>query len=158
MNRLCLALVLTAAIAGIGFAQTPVVPDTSKKTAPPALIKQSDIGKEKTAAKPGLAVERAAFCTGVEEKEPVGEGTEFPAGVGKLYFWSNILNTGDATSVSHIWSLNGEEKARVSLPVKYARNRVWSSKLVPSEWVGDWKVEIVSESDETLGAGSCKVK
>ena len=127
-------------------AQTPVTPDTTGKVpAPPA-------------AKTALSIEKMAFCTGVQEKEPVGEAAEFAAGVGTLYFWSNVLNSGPESSVKHVWYYNGAEKASVDLPARYTRNRVWSSKLVPPESTGEWKVEVIAENGEVLGTKTCVVK
>ncbi|MEE9553691.1 MAG: DUF2914 domain-containing protein, partial [candidate division Zixibacteria bacterium] len=143
------------------FAQETATSDTAKLVAPPAAAAQvqaTQVEGESAEVISSLTVETMAFCVGVEEREPVGEGSEFATDVGTLFFWSNVLNAGDETTVDHIWYLNGEEKARVTLSAKYPRNRIWSSKIVPPEWDGEWKVDIVSESGEVLGAKTCAVK
>jgi len=154
MNKLFVVSFLALTSAGFAPALSQELPDTSKKAA----AEPTPAATEKPAAKPTLTVERMVFCTGVAEREPVGEAIEFSTGIGTLYFWSNVLNAGEETSVSHVWYLRGEEKARVNLPAKYPRNRLWSSKTVPAEWAGEWKVEIVSVDGSVLGAASCAVK
>lgn len=133
-------------------------PDTSKQPASTATARSAQETMEEMPVQSDLSVESMNFCTGVEEREPVGEGTEFTTDVGTLFFWSNVLNSGAEASVEHVWYLKGEEKARVTLPLKYPRNRVWSSKIVPPEWDGEWKVEIVDQGGQVLGVKYCVVK
>jgi len=155
MSKLVLTLALIVALTAAAWAQSEEAPDTSMKAPATEAVKQAPAAMAPVST---LTLERSAFCTGVEEREPVGEATEFTTDVGTLYFWSNVLNSGDETSLSHVWYLNGEEKARVTLPAKYPRNRVWSSKIVPPEWDGEWKVEVVSADGDVLGAATCTVK
>lgn len=156
--RVLLVMILAIAIAGIAAAQTPAVPDTSRPTTPATAAKQPEMTTETPRAEPTLTIDSMAFCTSVEEREPVGAGAGFGADVGTLYFWSNVMNSGEPTTVAHVWYLNGEEKARVELPAKYPRNRVWSSKLVPPEWDGEWKVVVVDDGGNSLGTKICTVK
>lgn len=180
MIRWLVVVMVLLAVPALSLAQEAAAPDTAKSA---ATAKQAPEKKTETATKtveqPGiteqateqtepeaettetetaLTIESMAFCTGVEEREPVGEAAEFTSDVETLYFWSNVLNEGEETTVSHNWYLNGEEKASVELPAKYPRNRVWSSKIIPAEWTGEWKVEVVSESGDVLGAKICVVK
>ena len=153
MLVVALVLILPAMI----FAQQSAAPDTAKLAATAATGAQETLASEAPAAMV-LSMKAMAFCTSVEEREPMGESSEFTTDVSTLFFWSNVLNAGEETTVDHIWYLNGAEKARVTLPAKYARNRVWSSKIVPPEWDGEWKVDVVSESGEVLGTKVCVVK
>lgn len=144
----------------LALAQESATSDTVRQVAPPATAgaQEAQTAQEPARVETSLTVESMVFCAGVEEREPVGEASEFTTDVGTLFFWSNVLNAGEEAIVDHIWYLNGEEKARVNLPAKYPRNRIWSSKIVPPEWDGEWKVDIVSESGEVLGAKICVVK
>ncbi len=157
-----LLFVSMVVLPALALAQESATSDTAKQAAPPAATEaqEAQTAEEPAAAQveTSLTVEAMAFCAGVEEREPVGEASEFSADISTLFFWSNVLNAGEEATVDHIWYLNGEEKARVTLPAKYPRNRIWSSKIVPPEWVGEWKVDIVSESGEVLGAKICVVK
>jgi hypothetical protein len=173
MIKWLLVMLVLLAVPVLLSAQEEAAPDTAESAATTAAEKQAPELKTETAeeameqtetepevavVETALTIESMAFCTGVEEREPVGEAAEFTSDVGTLYFWSNVLNSGDETTVSHNWYLNGEEKASVELPARYPRNRVWSSKIIPAEWTGEWKVEVVSESGDVLGAKICVVK
>jgi hypothetical protein len=151
-------LVLVVAFAAAA-AQEQAVQDTAK----PATSAAPEMGGAEAATEAvemesPLSIERMTFCLGVEEREPVNEGVEFAADIGNLFFWSNVLNEGDTATVEHVWYLDGEEKARVELPVDYPRNRIWSSKIVPPEWAGTWKVEVVTADGKVLGEQTCTVK
>lgn len=157
MSRSVPIVLMAMIFSGASMAQEAAAPDTTKKAATEGHEPQT-MAKEEVVAPPALTLKQIVFCTSVEEREPVGVDSVFSTDVGTLYFWSNVLNDGEPSTVTHVWYLNGEEKARVELPVKYARNRVWSSKIVPPEWDGQWKVEVVSGDGDVLGARSCVVK
>jgi len=150
--------VLIGLLSIVAAAQEAAAPDTAMKAPAATSAAASEEPAQAAPADTLLSVESMSFCAGVEEREPVGEGTEFTTDIGTIFFWSNVLNAGEETSVEHVWYLKGEEKARVTLPTKYPRNRVWSSKIVPPEWEGEWKVEVVSESGQVLGVKYCVVK
>lgn len=158
MKIVLLSLVILAFAAGPVLAQATAPQDTTKKADVEEAVEQAEVVSAMPETELPLSVERMTFCTGVEEREPVEEGSEFAAEIGKLYFWSNVLNEGEETTVEHVWYLNGEEKARVELPIRYPRNRVWSSKIIPPEWDGQWVVEIVAAGGIKLGEGTCTVR
>lgn len=158
MRSTFLTLVVLAVAVAFAAAQEEAVQDTTRPATSPADQGQVEAAVEAGETQSPLSTEKMAFCLAVEEREPVNEGSEFGTDVGNLYFWSNVLDEGDTTTVEHVWYLNGEEKARVELPVKYSRNRIWSSKVIPSDWAGTWKVEVVSADGKVLGEKTCTVK
>lgn len=97
-----------------------------------------------------LTVDQMVFCTGVEDREPVGADTAFTDTVGQVYCFTTISGAEDETTVSHVWYLNDEEKASVDLAVKGKTWRTWSSKRIPKEWDGTWKVEVKSADGSVL--------
>lgn len=103
---------------------------------------------------PALTVDEQTICTAVEERVPVGADSSFASDVGKLYCYTKISGAEDTTSVSHVWYLGDEEKAKVELSVKGKSWRTWSSKNIDSSWVGDWKVEVVSANGDVLSIKS----
>ncbi|MCD6161394.1 MAG: DUF2914 domain-containing protein [candidate division Zixibacteria bacterium] len=103
-------------------------------------------------------VEKLACGIAVEERELQGEATVFPANVERIYCWSLITGCLEPTTVEHIWYYGGEEKARVSLDIKYPRVRTWSYKTILPEWKGDWKVEVVDEDGKILATSLIKVE
>jgi len=151
------SLILVIAVSPI-LAQATAPQDTAKKADVEPASEQAEAVSEMPEAESPLSIESMTFCTGVEEREPVEEGSEFATDIGKLYFWSNVLNEGEETTVEHVWYLNGEEKARVELPIRYPRNRVWSSKIIPPEWDGQWVIEIVTAGGVKLGEETCTVR
>lgn len=94
-------------------------------------------------------VARAVVATDVEEREPVGEATQFPATVGQLVFYTVLEGNFSETQFEHVWIREGEEVARVPLRAAGPRWRTWSAKTIPAEWTGDWSVKVVdSEGNE----------
>lgn len=158
MRSSFLVLVVFILAFALASAQEQAAEDTTMPATSAAPAGEAEAPTEAVEMESPLSIERMTFCLGVEEREPVNEGVEFSADIGSLYFWSNVLNEGDTTTVEHVWYLNGEEKARVELPVDYPRNRVWSSKIVPPEWTGAWKVEVVTADGKVLGEQTCTVK
>lgn len=90
----------------------------------------------------GLSVERAAIAEEIQDREPVGEGTTFPADVGELVCFTKITGAEGETAIYHVWMRGGEEKARVELPVRSSSWRTYSRKKIPAEWAGEWTVKV----------------
>lgn len=105
-----------------------------------------------------LKVDEIDICTAIIDRTPTGSDTTFSPDVEQLYCFTKISGAADTTTISHIWYRNGDEKANVSLSVKAANWRTWSSKRIPKEWVGDWKVDVVAEDGTILGSRSFKIK
>ena len=97
-----------------------------------------------------LKVEDIVFCTGIEDREPVGTGKEFSGTVGRIYCFSKITGAVGSTSVIHVWYYNDEEKARVTLPVQSRSWRTWSSKRILKTWTGKWRVEVLEPEGKLL--------
>ncbi len=98
----------------------------------------------------GLVVEAAAIGTAVQEREPVGVDSLFAADVGEVVCWTRIAGAPDTTSVTFVWLRNGEEMARVDLPVKSPMWRTWSSKKIRPDWTGAWEVRVLDPAGEVL--------
>ena len=158
MRDAIISALIVAMLAVCAQAQQTEIPAAPEEK--PEAVKPPEKAEEepRVEVKGPLALEKMVFCMGVEEREPVGEGEEFPAETGRLYCWTNIASYGDSTSIEHVWYLNGEEKARVELPVRYPRNRVWSYKTIPPEWAGEWMVRVMTAEGMKLGEKSCTVK
>lgn len=103
---------------------------------------------------PTLTVDEQTICTAIEERAPMGADSSFASDVGKLYCYTKISGAEDTTSVSHVWYLGDEEKAKVELSVKGKNWRTWSSKNIDPSWIGDWKVEVVSANGDVLSTKS----
>ena len=101
-----------------------------------------------------LVVDEQTICTAIEDRAPTGADSSFSSDVGKLYCFTKISGSEDTTTVSHVWYLSDEEKAKVDLSVKGKTWRTWSSKNIDPSWVGSWKVEVVSANGDVLSTKS----
>ncbi len=97
-----------------------------------------------------LTVEKMIFCTGIEERLPVGESTQFFESVERIYCYTRINGAADTLEVTHVWFFGDEEKARVPLNIKSASWRTWSSKKMLPAWSGVWRVDILGPDGEVL--------
>lgn len=97
-----------------------------------------------------MEVERAVVCEDVIDREPVNAGTQFPATVGKLFFFNKLVGAEAPTQVTHVWYYGDVERARVELSVGASSWRTYSSKLIQTAEVGSWKVEILDANGNIL--------
>ena len=94
----------------------------------------------------------AVLATGVAEMMPVGETQEFPVDVGQVFLWTRVTGAADS-SIRHVW-IHGEMEFPVTLQVGGSPWRTWSSKTIPPEWAGEWRVEIRDEAGNLLDTRS----
>ena len=97
-----------------------------------------------------IEVPEMAFCTGVEDRVPVGADTMFLNTVEQVYCFTKITGVSGTATISHVWYYNDNEIARVDLTVSGDPWRTWSSKRIIEEWGGDWRVDVVTETGEIL--------
>ncbi len=95
-----------------------------------------------------LRVEDATITTGIVEQMPVDQVERFPADYGKLYCFTRILGAEAETEVTHVWYYQGDELARVTLPVRSSNWRTYSSKRFLPQWAGQWQVKIFHAENE----------
>ena len=107
-------------------------------TAFPAPVRAQDVSVE------------LILATGIEEREPVGESTSFPANVGQVYAWMRI--TGLAGQALEIVWTHEDETFSVPLEIGGSPWRTWSSKTIPPDWTGDWRVEVQNQEGTVLAA------
>ncbi|HID92795.1 MAG TPA: DUF2914 domain-containing protein [bacterium (Candidatus Stahlbacteria)] len=97
-----------------------------------------------------LRVTDMKFCIAVQDREPIGVDTVFADTVKKVYCFTLIEGAKDTTFITHIWYHGTEKRAEVKLMVGSIRWRTWSSKRIMKEWVGKWRVEVVSAEGKLL--------
>jgi Protein of unknown function (DUF2914) len=109
-----------------------------------------------TAQDAGVSAE-LVIATGVEDREPVGEGTTFPGDVGQLAAWSSITGA-EGTTIEHVWRFpEGDIEAVVPLSIGGSPWRTWSTKQIPPEWAGDWVVEVRDAAGNVLATANITV-
>jgi hypothetical protein len=97
-----------------------------------------------------LTVGDVAITTQVVDHAPVDRIETYPARLGKLFCFSKIEGAVKDTSIEHVWLYQGDEMARVRLPIKSASWRTYSSKKMFPAWKGDWQVRILDEEGQEL--------
>ena len=97
-----------------------------------------------------VQVVAAAICKDVVEREAVDVGTQFSNSVSRLYCFTKVASAEIPTEIVHVWSYGDVERARVSLTVKAASWRTYSSKAIQSHEVGSWRVDVLDIAGNLL--------
>lgn len=97
-----------------------------------------------------VQVVAAAICKDVVEREAVDVGTQFSNSVSRLYCFTKTVSSEIPTEIVHVWSYGDVERARVSLAVKAATWRTYSSKAIQSHEIGPWRVDVLDSSGNLL--------
>ena len=97
-----------------------------------------------------VQVVAAAICKDVVEREAVDVGTQFSNSVSRLYCFTKAVSSEIPTEVVHVWRYGDVERARVSLAVKAANWRTYSSKAIQSHEIGPWRVDVLDTSGNLL--------
>ena len=71
--------------------------------------------------------------------------------IGAVYCFTHLKGGNTTSRVTHVWSREGEEKARIELNVRSASWRTWSSKRIPAHWAGEWKVVVLDAAGKEIG-------
>jgi hypothetical protein len=89
-----------------------------------------------------LEVAAADVCRGVQNFKAIEPGLHFTADTGRLYCLSRIGNIARSTQVRHKWYREGEERFRISLPVRPPSWHTYSMVHISGADIGRWRVEI----------------
>lgn len=123
----------------------PSTTSTIENTANPAIFFQSDVDIMSN------NVTRFVIASSVIENEPVGEINNiiFKNNTATVYAFSEINGLKD-TTLYYIWSVDGQQVAKVKLNINGDRWRSHSSKFIQPTMHGQWKVELQNGKDEIL--------
>lgn len=105
-----------------------------------------------------VSVKNFVFCTGVEERQPVGQDTVFSNTTERIYCYTEFTSSTGSETVHHVWYHGEEEWARVAQNIKSTRWRSWSSKRIVPSWSGNWRVDIVAADGSVLASKSFTVR
>lgn len=111
----------------------------------------ADAGGGDAVVMPSVPSALAQFTTGVEDREPVDQVTFVGNDVRKIYLFSDLRGL-DGRVVTHRWIHDGVVHAEIPFEVRGPRWRVWSSKELLEDWLGDWTVEIVTDEGVVIAA------
>lgn len=138
-------------LAGFSQAQQATTPTPSPE-GPAAAEQKTD------APAAGLTLARMEIAGSVENREPVGIATTFPATAEKVYCFLEFRNVANETMVNVVWTLGLNEMGNVPLTIKpYAKFRTWANKSLGG-MKGDWKVEVKDGSGAVLRSATFKVE
>jgi hypothetical protein len=143
MKKLILTALMTLAL----FVAPAVRAEETAEPAPEKEQNKADDAEAKTAR----ADVKAA--TGIENREPTGEATTFPAGT-LIYVWSRVFDAKDQ-SVEHVWKRDGQEFRRAKFHIGSPRWTV-NSRMQKAK-KGEYVVEVVMGEDK-LGEVSFTVE
>ena len=130
--------------------------DTTQVQAQP--IEKTETGAalaEQSGFNPGT-VARSAFTSSIDNREPVDTLQTMHAMDQKVYFFTELRDM-EGQTATHRWELNGDVMAEVAFEVKGPRWRVWSSKNLQPQWVGEWKVSVLNSAKEVISETSLDV-
>lgn len=106
---------------------------------------------DETAAVNRGNVARAIFTSQIIDREPVDDLASIPNAQQQVYFFSELRHL-EGQIVTHRWEYQGQVMAEVKFKVGGPRWRVYSSKNLLPEWVGQWTVLVLDESGLPLKA------
>lgn len=101
-------------------------------------------------------VARSAFTSSIDDREPVDTLQQMNAVEQKVYFFTELRDM-EGQTATHRWELNGDVMAEVAFEVKGSRWRVWSSKNLQPEWVGEWKVSVLNSANDVISETSLNI-
>jgi hypothetical protein len=108
-----------------------------------------------TAAQTDSIAVEAVLARSIVDRMPVDTVTAVSADVGTLYLWTRVSGAA-GSSISHVW-IHGPHEAAVELQVGGSPWRTWSSRTIPPEWTGEWRVEVRDATGRVLTAVSFTV-
>lgn len=97
-----------------------------------------------------LEVVEAAISTGVVDHLPIDSVEAYTVKAGKLYCFTRVLGSAGRDKVIHIWRREGQEMARIELPLRSDDFRTWSVKSIQPTWSGKWQVDVVDNAGTVL--------
>ena len=110
------------------------------------------------AAAPSLNISSMEIAGSVENRQPVGIATTFPASTEKVFCYLEFKNVPQDANITYVWTLGPNEMGKVTQQVKKSwRWRTWSSKTLGG-MKGDWKVDILDDSGAVLKSATFKVE
>jgi hypothetical protein len=80
------------------------------------------------------------IATSVENGEPVGEAERFPADVGELVAYLDIVGA-EGETLNVVWSHQGNE-VKEDLKVESTPSAQWTAMAIPEQATGEWTVEV----------------
>jgi hypothetical protein len=130
---------------------TTALPVFSQVAAEDPVQAESDPAIETPVQAQEARVALAQFTTAIENREPTDHVTFIANDVERVFFYTDLRDL-EGQTISHRWLYNGTVMGHVPFEVRGPRWRVWSSKKLIPDLIGDWTVEIVTAEGEVIAA------
>jgi hypothetical protein len=101
-------------------------------------------------AQDSIEVAVATISRDVVDREPVNAGSSFYSSVGKLYCFTKIVGADPPVRITHVWYFGDTERASISLSVRAASWRTFSSKRIQAHEIGNWHVDVLGPDGDVL--------
>ena len=125
--------------------------DSASKPTPPPPERSQVPARDATSAQVDLTVLKAAICTKIKNRKPVGVGNRFPWTTKQVYVWSMVGAKHPPSKVRHIYYHNDRKISDVTLVVGSGYWRTWSFKYISGErYKGPWRVDIATAKGQVL--------
>lgn len=98
-------------------------------------------------------VVKSAFTTSIVDREPVNDLDSVFTDVKRIYFFTEIRGM-SGNRLTHRWLQAGKTRSEVSFKIGGDRWRVYSSKKLTPDWLGEWKVEVLDSAGNMVYADS----
>lgn len=98
----------------------------------------------------GTKVIDMRMCTGIADREPVGESDNFSNSLERIYCYTKVKTDNPPDYITHVWIYNNKTMANIKLNIKGNTWRTWSSKGIVHTWSGKWKVRAIDSNGELL--------
>ena len=84
----------------------------------------------------------------VVDRMPVDTASAFPADVGRVAAWTRVTGAAGDT-LQYVW-IHGENEFPVSLAIGGPSWRTWTTKEIPPDWTGEWRIEVRDSAGNVL--------
>ncbi|MDO9513285.1 MAG: DUF2914 domain-containing protein [Elusimicrobiota bacterium] len=94
----------------------------------------------------------------ISDHQAVDAGTDFNKDIGILHCWSLIRTDNIPITIKHIWYFENKKISEIPLTVKSKSYRTFSSKKIPPDWTGQWRVDVVDDNNRIIQTAKFSVK
>ena len=107
------------------------------------MFSATSLAAQDTTAAPAIQIE-AVLTTAIVDRMPSDTVNTLPvpAGQDTVYLWTRVSGAEPGTVLHHVWFHGEDQVGDVALTINGSPWRTWSSKLIPAEATGAWRVEV----------------